>query len=256
VVYFDASRTEESEVGPFIREIAPAVTVVLIGIVLSAFFFARRNLVQQCGDRKGAFRVGAAMFWVCTGEWLLVARHSFTLREIVLASFGLSWGLAMGVLAGVGYLAIDPMLRRAFPNAMVSLQQVLMRSRRDAQLGRDILAGLGIAVLITFINNAGPWGRASNDFSTPRTLAAVWLRDLRLGAWIGLLFLTMLTPLLRMFPRRRGGVLAVIIAETGLFCLRDMPAVHDVSTWYAQAPLLGYAALAWLTIYAARLAAR
>jgi hypothetical protein len=114
---------------------------------------------------------------------------------------------------------------------------------------------LGIAVVIMLFNPALP-GAGHSDFATPRTLAAAWLGDLRLGVWIGLFFLTVFTPLLRMLPRRRGGVLAVIIAETGLFCLRDMPAVHDVSTWYAQAPLLGYAAYVWLTIYAARLAAR
>jgi len=52
----------------------------------------------------------------------------------------------------------------------------------------------------------------------------------------------------------RFGALGVIIAETGIFCLKDMPPMPDVSAWYAQAPLLGYAAFAGLTFYAARLA--
>jgi len=67
----------------------------------------------------------------------------------------------------------------------------------------------------------------------------------------------LLVPLMGLLGKKRirRGALAVVIAETVLFCLKDMPAVHDVSDWYAQAPLLGYAALALLTVYGARLAA-
>jgi len=80
---------------------------------------------------------------------------------------------------------------------------------------------------------------------------------LRLGVWIGLSVLMLLVALMGLLGKKRirRGALAVVIAETVLFCLKDMPAVHDVSDWYAQAPLLGYAALALLTVYGARLAA-
>lgn len=257
-VYFrvdDLSKSAASQ-GPFLR----IMPVVLICIVFAAFFFARRNLQQQRGDRRGAFRVGAAMFWICAAEWLIVGWHSFTLRQAALASFALSWALAMGVLAYIGYLAIDPTLRRVYPDMLVSLQGILTGGRRDALLGRDILYGLGIAVLASLLSRGVALRGMQNAYNpsalTPRVLAGIWLADLRLGAWVGLFAMALLMPIfaLRRKRRMRFGALGVVIAETGIFCLRDMPPVPDVSAWYAQGPLLGYAAFAALAVYGARLA--
>src|SRR5438045_2668945 len=160
----------------------------------------------------------------------------------------------MAVLAYLCYVAIDPTVRRFRPDKLVSLQTVLTGGRRDSQLGRDILFGLGIAVLMNLAGVGATWD--SSGF-TPRALAAIWVRDLRIGVWIGMFALAFLLPLFghRREPRMRLGALAIIVAETGLFCLKHIPAVPDASGWYAQAPLLGYAAFAALTIYAARLAA-
>ena len=254
----DAARGPEVD-GPFIQQITPAATVFLICGVVALAWKARSNLQRQRADRQGAFRLGAAMFCICAGEWVCLGRHAFTVREAVRASGALSWALAMGVLVCLGYLAIDPMARRIFPDMLVSLQQVLMGGRRDANLGRDILGGLGTAAVISLmIQTVGQKGmHFTYDYSTPKALAGIWLGDLRLGVWIGLSLLMLLVPLMGLLGKKRirRGALAVVIAETVLFCLKDMPAVHDVSDWYAQAPLLGYAALALLTVYGARLAA-
>lgn len=255
----DATQAAAPEDFPKIRTAAPAVVIVLIGAGLAALFFARKNLQQRRGDQKGAFRIGAVMFWICSGEWLLVARHSLSVREAVLASYALSWALAMGVLAYLCYLAMDPTVRRLYPDMLVSLQKVLTGARRDALLGRDILYGLGLAVLINLIGSAAALlsGEKICDSSgfTPRELAGLWLGDLRLGTWIGLIALASFIPLIgrRRKRRMRFGALGIVIAETGMFFLKDMPAVPDASAWYAQGPLWGYAALAVLTVYAARL---
>ena len=253
----DAARGAEVDF-PFIQQITPAATVFLICGVVALAWKARSNLLRQRADRQGAFRLGAAMFCICAGEWVCLGRHSFTVREAVRASGALSWALAMGVVVCLGYLAIDPMARRIFPDMLVSLQQVLMGGRRDANLGRDILGGLGTATVISLmIQTVGQKGmRFGYDYSTPKALAGIWLGDLRLGVWVGLSLLMLLVPLMGLLGKKRirRGALAVVIAETILFCLKDMPAVHDVSDWYAQAPLLGYAALALLTVYGARLA--
>jgi hypothetical protein len=229
------------------------------------FLLAWRNLRQQRGDRKGAFRVGAAVFWVSLGEWMLAGSHSLSLHEAVLAAFGLSWALLLGGLAYLGYVAVDPLVRRLYPHLLISLQQVLTGARRDNLLGRDILWGLCLAAWFNFlptvlIVSVGKKVGEKIYYSsglTLRDLAALWLNDLRLGVWFGLLALAFIIPLRSRFKRRfRFGALAIIVAETGLFCLKDLPPVPDASAWYAQAPLLGYGALAALTIYAARLSTR
>jgi len=181
-------------------------------------------------------------------------------HEAALASAALSWALAMGVLAYLCYVAIDPAVRRAYPDMLVSLQTVLTGGKRDALLGRDILFGLGMGVLISvLLNLRSPGGPAKlDDYSglTLRSLAAIWMGDLRLGVWVGLGMLALLSPLfgLRRKRRMRAGALGVVIAETTLFCLRDMPPVPDTSAWYASAPIVGYLVFAALAAYAARLA--
>src|SRR5579864_8176328 len=106
-----------------------------------------------------------------------------------------------------------------------------------------MLWGLGIGVLVNLLSGLiglriGERLYTSSGF-TPRSLAGLWLGDLRLGAWIALLAMAVLVPVFR-FRRKRNlrfGTLGIIIAETGVFCLRDMPAVPDASAWYAQAAL-------------------
>ena len=261
-VYFQVTDDQSAAIEdrPLLRLMAPVVTVVLACAVLAAMFFARRNLRRQRGDRRGAFRVGGAMFWICTAQWLLAARHSFHPHEAVLASMALSWALAMGAIAYLCYVAIDPTVRRVYPDMLISLQTVLTGGKRDCLLGRDVLYGLGVGVLINLMVSLRPQGGPLRiyDFSglTLRSLSAIWLGDLRLGVWVGLAALALLTPLfaLRTKRRMRFGALGIIIAETGLFCLRDATPVPNASAWYSQTTILGYLAFAGLAVYAARLA--
>jgi hypothetical protein len=201
------------------------------------------------------------MFWISFAEWLLVARHSLSLREAILAAHALSWALLLGGFAYVGYVAVDPLVRRLYPHLLISLQQVLTGGRRDNLLGRDILWGLFLAVWLNFLTVALTVSVGEKIYThsglTLRDLAGLWLSDLRIGIWVGLLVLAFIIPLRSRLKRRlRVGAVAVIVAETGLFCLKDLPPVPDASAWYAQAPLIGYGALAAAAIYAARLAAR
>ena len=54
--------------------------------------------------------------------------------------------------------------------------------------------------------------------------------------------------------KARFGVLSVIVAETGIFAILDLPPITDFSSWSAQAPLIGYGLIAAITLYSARLA--
>ena len=91
---------------------------------------------------------------------------------------------------------------------------------------------------------------------TLRGLAGLWLGDLRIGLFIGLLAMLLIIPVALRFRKKKSrvGVLSVIVAETGLFALADLPPISDFSSWSAQAPLIGYALLAAFTLYSARLA--
>jgi hypothetical protein len=78
---------------------------------------------------------------------------------------------------------------------------------------------------------------------------------LRVGLFIGFLAMLLIIPVgLQLRKKARFGVLSVIVAETGIFALLDLPPITDFSSWSAQAPLIGYVLLAAFTLYSARLA--
>jgi hypothetical protein len=247
---------------PRLRIILSVIVVLASAAAVRLVFLAWRNLRQQRGDRKGALRVGAAVFWISFAQWLLVARHSLSPHEVILAAYALSWALLLGGIAWAGYVAVDPLVRRLYPHMLISLQQVLTGARRDNLLGHDVLWGLTLAAWLNFFSMAltktvyekfGEKIYVSSGLNL-RDLAGLWLSDLRLGIMVGLLFLAFIIPLRSRFKRRlRIGAVAAIVAETGLFCLKDLPPVPDVSAWYAQAPLIGFGAMAAAAIYAARL---
>jgi serine/threonine protein kinase len=262
-VYFERLDLQSSpnQFPPGLRIALSVIALLLSAAAARLFFLAWRNLKQQRGDRKGAFRVGAAVFWISFAEWLLVARHSLNPHEAILAAYALSWALLLGGLAWVGYVAVDPLLRRLYPHLLISLQQVLTGGRRDNLLGRDVLWGLTLAVWLNLLTMALTLSAGEKIYASSslilRDLAGLWLSDLRIGILVGLLFLAFIIPLRSRFKRRlRFGAVAAIVAETGLFCLKDLPPVPDASVWYAQAPLIGYGALAAAAIYAARLSVR
>ena len=89
---------------------------------------------------------------------------------------------------------------------------------------------------------------------TERGLAGLWFGDLRIGLFIGLLAMLLTTPIALRLRKKRFSVLAVIVAETGIFAILDLPPITDFSSWSAQAPLIGYVLLAAFTLYSARLA--
>jgi Protein kinase domain len=260
VVYFELTLdTPPSESANLLRQrarIRATGGILLLLLVSVIFFLADRNIRQRRIDRKGAFLIAAAMFWICLAQWIVVSRHSLTLHQLTIAAWALSWALGNAALAWICFVAAEPNLRRRGPGVLVSVQKVLTGAKRDAQVGRDLIWGMLIAVCCSLPGVAMGATPSGPTGFTLRGLAGLWLGDLRIGLFIGLLAMLLIIPLgLRLRKKKaRFGVLAVIVAETGVFALRDLPPISDFSSWSAQAPLIGYALIAAFTLYSARLA--
>jgi hypothetical protein len=63
------------------------------------------------------------------------------LGEIVTATIALCGAVTLGVLAWLLYLALEPYVRRFWPEAMVSWSRLLAGKVRDPLVGRDVLVG-------------------------------------------------------------------------------------------------------------------
>lgn len=122
--------------------------VVLTGGVL----LARRSLRLGLGDRKGAFRVGFFLFAVLLLMWLFDGHHEPTFEEIFSFLGYAQWALFMAGFVWLLYIALEPFVRRRWPDLSISWNRLLVGEFRDPLVGRDILIGAVFGALLMLSN--------------------------------------------------------------------------------------------------------
>lgn len=120
----------------------PFAAAVWGGVTLLACWLAWQNIRRGRGDRRGAFRFAAFVFVV---QLVLRAAigdldHAFTFPVRVLLAVGTALYLAF--TAWVIYTALEPLVRRTWPQSLVSWSRMLGGRLRDPLLGRDVLVGI------------------------------------------------------------------------------------------------------------------
>ena len=181
--------------------------VDLIGVVpvlmllVFALLVARYNLRQGRGDRSGAFRLGAFMFLLGALAWAFGADHVAQLRgEFDMLERGLGMAVVSGIWCGLAYLALEPYVRRLWPNLLISWTRLLSGKVRDRLVGRSVLVG-GVA-------------------------GVVWALVVQLGllvpAWLHLPTGPPHTPPARVFEGGRGVLAQLFVGDflmSSLYCL-------------------------------------
>jgi hypothetical protein len=178
----ERSKADDETLGARIRTIFAILLV--ISIMLAASFFARRNYRQGRGDRTGAIRLAFVMFglemtlWICRGH-LVAGIETFGMFIVAVSSAlfvsGITWLL---------YLALEPWVRRNWPQSIISWSRLIAGNGRDPLVGRDILFGviLGAVWIVVFSIQAivlmrmgGPPSLGSTDYllGTRHALGAV-----------------------------------------------------------------------------------
>lgn len=150
-----------------------------VTLVLAALF-ARRNIRLGRGDRRGAYRVGAFIFCTSVLAGLLIAHHVPDLVaewQILVALLGGS--LFLAAFVWLYYLALEPFVRRQWPELLISWTRLLSGRFRDPQVGRDLLAGIlfgSVIALGTHALNALPgWFNVPGEtalFTNPLALGS------------------------------------------------------------------------------------
>ncbi|MGA2031461.1 MAG: serine/threonine-protein kinase [Thermoguttaceae bacterium] len=133
----------------------------LLGMI-GGGLLAWRNLQQGRGDHRGARRLALCVFFLGLLDWLLGESHSTVLAE-ELASLYL-WtarSLLTAATAWLCYFALEPYVRRFWPQTMITWSRVLRGSFRDPWVGRDILVGVACGILLVLLleidNLLPPW---------------------------------------------------------------------------------------------------
>jgi hypothetical protein len=143
------------------RRLAAAASAVVSTVVfLAVLVFARRNLRAGRGDKRGALVLATAAAALQVYSWLWRAHHVASFADefsVVLA--GLANAALSGLLLPLIYLALEPYVRRAIPELLISWARVAEGRLRDPLVGRDLLLGGlagAVATLALHVANAIP----------------------------------------------------------------------------------------------------
>lgn len=146
------------------RRFASLIMIVGGGFVLAviALFLVRKNVRLGRGDRKGAFRLAAWYFVVVCAVQILLAHHVTKIDDefsIIVNQVGLA--LFDGVLIWIYYVALEPYVRRSWPEYLISWTRLLSGDYRNPMVGRDILAGCLagalLALTVHIVNGLPAW---------------------------------------------------------------------------------------------------
>ena len=134
--------------------------------LLAGIFLARRNLARGWGDPRAATRIALWLLVLEMLAWLLRTHHvSHTFVEFDNFRRALGSALYHAVFAWVCYLALEPYLRRLWPDRMVAWNRLLSGRRRDPLVGRSVLVGILVALVSAVLGllqylAGGWWGGA------------------------------------------------------------------------------------------------
>jgi hypothetical protein len=159
--------------------------LILMSVLVGGGLLARRNYRHGRGDRDGALRLAFVMFALQMGLWLCRSHFAAgfqTFGYLILDIAGaLLWGGATWML----YLAVEPWIRRNWPQAIISWSRLISGQLRDPVVGRDILFGVAFGTLWLVIIEAGSIPLARMGAAPPLSSSAYLMGGRHaLGHWL------------------------------------------------------------------------
>ncbi len=107
---------------------------------------ARRNLRLGRSDRRGAMRL--AIFVLSFGmlSWATETRHVASPAELELFLLGSGYGLFFAGACWMIYIALEPLIRRRWPDSLIAWTRLISGRLADPLVGRVLLAGALVGV--------------------------------------------------------------------------------------------------------------
>ena len=184
---------------------------VLAAIVLiAALWIAHYNWKAGRGDVRGATRIGIFCAAASLAAWFLGAHHVASQAEQNLIGEALANAAFIFVEYWLLYLALEPWVRRYWPQTLITWSRVLAGKWRDPMVGRDVLFGIlcGLIYLLCFalyafvqMRNGNPGGEFNidqlNGFRAFAHLLPLYILDGVSGSLLYFLTLFVLRALVR-----------------------------------------------------------
>jgi serine/threonine-protein kinase len=224
---------------------------VFVVAVAGGALLARRNARLGRGDRRGAFRLAAFVFGNWMLLWLIGSHHLPTIAELQSLLTGVSASLLWAGVLWVLYIALEPYVRRRWPQAIIGWSRMIAGRLRDPIVGGEILMGATAGVAVAVLSECRQLVRAHlgapprffTDGSAVdglRGAASMWLADLGISMVEALVLLFVIF-LFRLIARSEWGAAA-------LYCLLGV-ALNNLGISHAVMGSLFSVAIANLTFY-------
>jgi hypothetical protein len=125
-----------------------ALLLMLLPIVV----MARAHLRAGRGDRRGAYRFALILLPMLMIDWLFGAHHTTDPSgEVMLFISSLATSVFAAIYFGAAYLALEPYIRKYWPDGLISWARLIGGKYRDPIVGRDILLGAAAGVIIKLL---------------------------------------------------------------------------------------------------------
>ncbi len=136
-----ATNSSDGETAMLVVIFALALTVVIGGTLL-----ARKNLRERRGDQRGALQLATSIVAALWVLWICQAHFVASTSMLGIFLLAIVTTVFYGALFWSTYLALEPFVRRYWPQTLVSWTTVLGGRVRDPIVGRDVLFGVALGV--------------------------------------------------------------------------------------------------------------
>lgn len=121
-------------------------------LLLGSALLVPRHLRMGRADRSGAARLSLFTFIALMLFWLCYASHVVDPAEIRLFVAALAKAAYISLMYWLWYIALEPYVRRLWPETLIAWNRLLAGRFRDPLVGRDILIGsvCGVVVMLLF----------------------------------------------------------------------------------------------------------
>jgi hypothetical protein len=235
-VYFDVIppwSSPERETRPERANVGQRAVLTLVVVLFTlSLVLAWRNWRLGRADQSGAVRLGIFIVVMDMAAWLLRAHHMGAPQEewslFILGVALALWAAGLGIVA---YVALEPYVRRRWPQAMTSWSRLIAGRIGDPLVGRDLLTGIALGSAVTLVlcltNAALTWfnlrGETANGFDGQAlaTLSGALARvfTFTVNAVVYSLGIALFVFVLRVLIKRPWLVETVAIAITAPFFL-------------------------------------
>ncbi|HMB53913.1 MAG TPA: protein kinase, partial [Thermoanaerobaculia bacterium] len=163
-----------------------AVASFYVFVLVASLFLARRNLRLGRGDRRGAFRVATVLFSFLALEALVSSHHVGGLAELQQLMRLLARALFWAAVLWLAYVALEPIIRRRWPERVIAWSRALAGDLTDPMVGREVLLGVLIGLAMGAVRLAAAWGLPLPDNGIYPIELGMWLPNgwSKIGQWL------------------------------------------------------------------------